>query len=471
MTALVTSLNASSVDQQLSTTTNMMDNLSAACQGIVSTTLAPSSSHWYPTLDTQLQALQTLAQEWLSQYASQMRSSVLTCVVHCGQAFQGARDQIDQLFAQAQQDPAGAKAGLQTQFTALQAPVQMVSTTVSTYEAALKNWGQRLQQAHDQMKQTVKQVQDEQASLKAQIDGLNQQIATLQAEVIKDRKAIAEAKAERDKGIVETVFGVLFAPFTGGLSLILAGIGVSSIVEAESKVKAMQATIEQYQMRIIAAQQNLTQDQTQVATLQALLFPAGIALSDAESGAQFLDSVRTSWEAFFQELSGVIDKISKATTAQAIIVEQAWFNAAVGEWDLIVTGTQGIIGAPISSQSVTCDKCQVPVIRVVPTGSHPAFPSDLKETVLADPNRLDPAANAQVLTWGDYTYWVASYVDNRVAFCFLAFDPSGKVVKRVEKSGARYLWQLTLDAGSKAVTATGQSRDSVTASLAELAIS
>ncbi|HLO02012.1 MAG TPA: hypothetical protein VK191_02765, partial [Symbiobacteriaceae bacterium] len=382
MAALVTTLNAATVDQQLATTTSTLDNLSAACQGILATKLAPSSSHWYGTLSSDLQQVQGVAQQWLNQYATQMRAEVLTCVVHCGQAFGGAREQIDQLFAQAQQDPTGVKAGLQAQFTALQPPTQMVAHTVATYEAALKSWGQRLQQAHDQMKGTVKQIQDEQASLQAAIAGLNAQISSLQAEIIRDRQTIARAKAERDKGIVETIFGVLFAPFTGGLSLILAGIGVSSIVEAESKVAAMQQTIEQYQMRIIASQQNLTQDQAQVATLQALLFPAGIALSDTETGAQYLDSIRTSWEAFFQELGGVITKITNAQNASAIIVEQAWWGAACKEWDLIVTGAQGIIGQSLSTRSVTCTNCQVPVIRVVPTGSHPAFPSDLKETVL-----------------------------------------------------------------------------------------
>jgi hypothetical protein len=464
-------LRAATVEGQLSTSANTMDNLTAACQGILETKLAPSSNHWYGALNGELQRLQSLAAQWRDQYASQYREEVLTCILHCGQGFQSSRAAITQLFALAQTDLTGAKAGLQTQFGALSAKTQMISATVSGYEAGLRRWGQNLQVAHDQMASTIQQIQSEQAELQSQINGLNATITAMQAAIIRDRQAIAQARAARDKGIVETIFGIVFAPFTGGLSLILAGIGVSSIVEAESKVTAMEQSLASYQGRIIAGQQNLTQDQAQIATLRALTFPVTIALSDTESGLALLDTVRTSWDAFFQEMGGVTAKIANAQNAAAVIVEQAWFNAACAEWDLIVTGTQGIIGAELSTRNVTCPNCNVPVIRVVPTGSHPAVPSELKITVLQGPETLQSAANCQVLTWGDYTYWAASYMDNRVAICILAFDGGNRLVKQVPKAGARYQWQLSLDAAARSITCAGQGNQRVTATLAELQVS
>lgn len=464
-------LRAATVAGELATSSNTIDNLTAACQGILETKLAPSSSHWYGTLNGELQQLQSLAAQWRDQYASRYRSDVLTCIVHCGQGFQASRAAITQLFALAQTDLSAAKAGFQTQFDGLKAKTQMIGSTVSTYQAVLRSWGQNLRTAHDQMASTVQQIQGEQATLQAQINGLNATIMAMRDELIRDRQAIAQARAERDKGIVETIFGIVFAPFTGGLSLILAGIGVSSIVEAESKVAAMEQTIASYQARIIAGQQNLTQDQAQIATLQALTFPVGIALSDTESGLKLLDTVRTNWEAFFQEMGGVTSKIANAQNAAAVIVEQAWFNAACAEWDLIVTGTHGIIGAEFSARSVTCPNCNVPVIRIVPTASHPAVPSELKITVLQGPDTLQPAANCQVLTWGDYTYWAASYMDNRDAICILAFDAANRLVKQVPKAGARYQWQMTLDQGARSITCAGQANQRVTATLAELQIS
>jgi hypothetical protein len=144
--------------------------------------------------------------------------------------------------------------------------------------------------------------------LQPQITAINTIIATMTAEVIRDRQAIADAQSQSSRGIVETIFGVLFAPFTGGLSLILAGIGVASIVEAQSKVKALESTIKSYQDRIVASQQNLAQDQAQLVTLNGLLVSGSIALSDVQVSSQMLDQVRTSWDAFFQEMNGIVGR-------------------------------------------------------------------------------------------------------------------------------------------------------------------
>jgi hypothetical protein len=230
----------------------------------------------------------------------------------------------------------------------------------------------------------------------------------------------------------------------------------------------MENTIKNYQARIVSAQQNLTQDHAQLVTLNGLTFSAGIALSDIEIAEQMLDTVRTSWDAFFQEMDGVIKKIANAQNANAIIVEKAWFIAACNEWDLIVTGTQGLIGAPLSTRNVTCGNCDVPVIRVVPTASHPPVPSNLKVDPSPGPNDLSLAPNCPVLTWGDYTYWAVDYVDNRVAMCILAFDASNKIVKQIEKQGSRYIWQMTLQQANKTLTCYGQANKTITIALAEI---
>lgn len=464
------SLSANNVNQQLSSSASATANLTLSCQGIVDTRIAQSSSPWYATLNSELQQAQKLAQQWLTQYATKLRSDVLTCVVHCGQGFSATRTNISQLFDQAAQNPSGAKAALQTALSTLKGQTQMISQVVSTYETGLKTWGQQLRQAHDQMATTVGQIQAQENDLQSQIKAINTNISTLQAQIINDRKAISQAESQRTTGIVETIFGVLFAPFTGGLSLILAGIGVSSIAEAQSKVAAMEATIRDYQSRIVSAQQNLTQDQTQLVTLSGLTFSAGIALSDIEVAEQMLDSVRIGWDAFFQDMDGIITKIANAQNANAIIVEKAWFTAACDEWDLIVTGTQGLIGTPLSTRSVNCGNCDVPVVRIVPTNSHPPVPSDMKVDPSPGPNDLQTSPNCPVLTWGDYTYWAVDYMDNRVGMCLLAYDTSNKIVKQVSKQGARYIWQMTLDQTNKTLTCYGQANQTITATLAELQI-
>jgi multidrug resistance efflux pump len=462
------SLDAANVNSQLSYSTSATANLKLSCQGIIDSHIAPSDSPWYGDLNSELQQAKALAQEWQTKYDTTLKSDVLTRVVQCGQAFLSARANINQLFDQASSDPDGAKAGLQVALGTLKAQVQIISATISSYEIGLRGWGQRLNQVHGQMSNTIGQIQAQENDLQSQIASINSNIALLQAEIINDRSAIAEAESHRTEGIVETIFGVIFAPFTGGLSLILAGIGVSSIAEAQSKVAAMESTINDYQTRIVSTQQNLTQDQAQLVSLNGLTFSAGIALSDIDVAAQMLDTVRTSWDAFFQEMDDVITKITHAQDAKSIIVEKVWFTAACNEWDLIVTGTQGLIGVPLSTNSVLLDTSDIPVIRIVPTASHPPVPSDLKVSPMPGPNDLSLSPDCPVLAWGDYTYWAVDHADNRVAMRILGFDASNRIVKQLEKQGARYIWQMTLDQSNDTLTCYGQANNTITVALSEI---
>lgn len=60
-----------------------------------------------------------------------------------------------------------------------------------------------------------------------------------------------------------------------------------------------------------------------------------------------------------------------------------------------------------------------------------------------------------------FTTWAYSFIDNRVSMAFVSYDAQGNVVRNVTMNGARYVWQITANAGS--VTATGQSDQSVSA--------
>jgi hypothetical protein len=86
---------------------------------------------------------------------------------------------------------------------------------------------------------------------------------------------------------------------------------------------------------------------------------------------------------------------------------------------------------------------------------------------MTGPDSHTAASSAPVLTWGPYTYWAASYRDNRIAFCIVAADSSGRAVGHFEKKGARYLWQAAMDSAA-AVRFTGQDNRSVVVELSEL---
>jgi hypothetical protein len=186
-----------------------------------------------------------------------------------------------------------------------------------------------------------------------------------------------------------------------------------------------------------------------------------------DTASRLLDSVRTTWDLFSQELEGVIGKILSAETAAALVVERAWFDAAVSEFQTIITEAQGLIDTKVRNEDIDIHYSAQPVVHTVPVSSQPRLPSDLKMTVLTGPNVLTSAPNAPVLTWGAYTYWAASYMDNRLAFCIVTVDPTNRVVSRLDKPGARYLWKTELDP-SQAVRFTGQADQSVLVHFTEL---
>lgn len=97
-------------------------------------------------------------------------------------------------------------------------------------------------------------------------------------------------------------------------------------------------------------------------------------------------------------------------------------------------------------------------------------PDGMKVTALQGPDTLQSANPGPVLGVGSFTLWPMSYIDNRVSFGMVMYDPSWKVVNTVEKPGARYICQITKsgegDQGS--VTFTGQASQSVTMSLDEI---
>ena len=95
-------------------------------------------------------------------------------------------------------------------------------------------------------------------------------------------------------------------------------------------------------------------------------------------------------------------------------------------------------------------------------------PNGLKVASLADPNQLQPAPACPVLGIGSFTLWPMSYIDNRVSFGMVMYDAEWQPIAQVEKPGARYIYQVTLNDTGQSVTFTGQANQSVTMSLDEI---
>lgn len=322
--------------QQISDSIGAMLLLNSSCQALIQAEISPSSSPWYPILNQELGQAENLVVGWRQNGYRYFQTEILQQIDACAQRFLAAQPHIDGLFASLEQqfDPS-ITAQIATQLDDLNAPVNGMMSSLQGYIAKLSAFKQQMNVPYQQMNQSVAQIQAEAADIQQEINSINTQIALLQQQVQTDRDAIAKAEAQRTSGIIETIFGVLLAPVTGGLSLILAGIGVGSIAEAQEQINSLESTISQYQTSITSDQQHLSSDQQQIATLNGLTMSVSMILNDMNMISSALDALEVTWDVLLGELTNAANDVRLAETTDQAIVAQVWFDAACVAWQQI----------------------------------------------------------------------------------------------------------------------------------------
>lgn len=330
------SLDPTQTIQQISNSIGAMLLLNSSCQALIEVSITPSSSSWYPILDQELGQAEDLVVGWRQSGYRYFQDDILGQIDACGKDFLAARTGVDALFQLLErQFDIGTQAKIVAELNALEKPVQAMIDAIGGYTTKLVAFDQTMAVPYGQMNQSIAQIQAQEADIQQQINTINTQIAQLQQQVQADRDAISKAEAQRTTGIIETIFGVLLVPVSGGASLILAGIGVATIAEAQEKVSALESTISGYQGTIAGDQQELTTDQQQVATLNGLTMSMALALSDVTAITTALDALRTTWNVLLGETCNAATHVAQAENAQQAIVAQVWFDAACTAWQAI----------------------------------------------------------------------------------------------------------------------------------------
>lgn len=111
-----------------------------------------------------------------------------------------------------------------------------------------------------------------------------------------------------------------------------------------------------------------------------------------------------------------------------------------------------------------------PTVQVVDTATQLRIPIGMKTTCLQGPDTLSPSATCPIVNANGLNLWALSYIDNRVGMAILAYDSNGNVVGLIEKTGARYIWGITLDASKQTLSFQGQSNDMITLKWRHLAV-
>lgn len=328
------SLRADQVDDSIHGGLAAARMLNASCQAVIEAQIAKVNSPWYGSLDALLGEAEGLVVGWRRGGGLHYQDEVVATVATVAKAFATTRAKADALFAQLESEPdPEARQALVAALQGLDADVQVIVQRIDGFDTALKQFQSDMSSVQQKMQQVVADVQAQENQIKSEIEGINAKIAAMNREIQVDREAIAKARAAEKEGVIETIFGIAFAPITGGLSLILAGIGVSSIEAAEHMVGKMEQTIRTYQQDIVQDQSKLGRDQRIVATLGTLVNSTQMVLGDLDHVQHALDALRADWVQFGGEFQGVIHDLAQAESPD--VVGQAWFHAACDEWSTV----------------------------------------------------------------------------------------------------------------------------------------
>lgn len=333
---------------------NAMLLLRSSCQAVIEDEIQKVASDWYAKLDSELGAAENLVIEWRQSGYLYFQSDILNKTLAVAENFITLNAEITNLFNALENSgfDAQTRDKIASLLTQANDQVDQFDSAISGYLGKLQDFESKMQEPHGQMNQIIADVQAQEQKIQGEIEAINTHISDLQKQIATDRDAIAKAKKARKRGIIETIFGVIFAPVTGGLSLILAGIGASSISDAENQIHSMQDSIETYQGKITSEQSDLSNDEKTVATLKSLILSTGIVLSDISSLDNAMGSLRTSWSQVSDENKNIISQIQRSETAEQIIVQQTWWNAAVLEWNAVKESTQSLLNRPTDTTRV-----------------------------------------------------------------------------------------------------------------------
>ena len=129
-----------------------------------------------------------------------------------------------------------------------------------------------------------------------------------------------------------------------------------------------------------------------------------------------------------------------------------------------------VVAAALAAFSVVpVFAAEVPIIDYVPRQTPPpSVPADMNVTCANKPEFTALALKCPVIRYQGMTTWVLSYKDNRWSMALVTYDRDNKIVRNVEKKGARYIVNAVSSPRTQMVTISGQDNKAITVPWSEL---
>lgn len=311
--------------------------VSAACTSIINTKLdAPlKPTSWFEELQKEFQQSKEEAEVWLNDTMINIQYEIPQCIIEYAEEYIETSNFINEILENNPNMQKGDEVfnEVMDKLTSLSSflsnildnKMKQVLRLIVETEDTFRNIG-------SEMQATILKAQQDEISIKGEIDKLNSDITNLKNMIQKENEEIAKDTGSKGEISMTASGAVIFVvnPILGG---IIAGIGALFSKKKKSRIKELEKDINNQLSIIQKDQQLINEEQRLLASLKAIEMSTDNTITSIEKADKAVNDIQTIWMAFINILEGVIQDLIKAEESPIAILKKVFTEAALNQWE------------------------------------------------------------------------------------------------------------------------------------------
>ena len=209
-----------------------------------------------------------------------------------------------------------------------------IIASIDNSRTDLKNWGDSLQEAHDNLSGKIQVIQEAESDISTEIERLNTSIEALNNLISSETTLVAVGAGLVGGGIFVAIVGVaLLASGVGAVAGgIVIGVGAAMVIGGAVTWGVMQHRIDKQYKEIAQDRREVLQDKQLLASLKGLETGTSSAVGYMQTALSALDEVKTTWEGFYKVINDAVKELDKAEKSATAVLKQVFTEAAKKQW-------------------------------------------------------------------------------------------------------------------------------------------
>lgn len=341
--------------------------VSAACTSIINTKLDPplKPASWFEELQKEFQQSKEEAETWLNNTVINIQYEIPECILEYADEYIKTSNFItetiennpnmqkdDEAFNEVMNELNSLSSFLSN---ILDNKMKQVLRLIVETEDTFRNIG-------SEMKTTILKAQQDEISIKGEIDKLNNDITNLKNMIQKENEEIAKDTGSKGEISMTASGAVIFvvSPILGG---IIAGIGALFSKKKKSRIKELEKDINNQLSIIQKDQQSIAEEQRLLASLKAIEMSTDNTITSIEKADSAVNDIQTIWMSFINILEGVIEDLIKAEENPIAILKKVFTEAALNQWEDLYKFAQDLSNIKVKCIKGTVNSSSVSLIN------------------------------------------------------------------------------------------------------------